>query len=195
MGKITVTKCISAATNQIIEGLYIVEPEVFGDHRGYFMETYHQQQFFDAGLTMKFVQDNQSASGKGVLRGMHFQVDHPQGKLIRVLQGVIYDAVVDLRRDSKTFGLWFGAELSKENHKQLYIPEGFAHGFYVCSEWAEITYKCTDFYHPGDEGGLPYNDSTLKIQWPILEGTMPVLSDRDKIWPAFSEQLRYFTNH
>lgn len=164
MGQIKVTKCP-------IEGLYIIEPTVHGDSRGYFMETYNQQDFREAGLDMNFVQDNQSLSTKGVLRGLHFQKEHPQGKLVRAIRGRVFDVVVDLRADSSTYGKWYGVELSAENKRQFYIPEGFAHGYLVLSDEAEFCYKCTDFYHPGDEGGLAWNDPDIGIEWPGLRGT------------------------
>lgn len=164
MGQIKVTKCP-------IEGLYIIEPAVHGDARGYFMETYNQRDMEEAGLTMNFVQDNQSCSTKGVLRGLHFQKEFPQGKLVRTVKGRVFDVAVDLRSDSKTYGQWYGVELSEENKKQFYISEGFAHGFLVLSDIAEFCYKCTDFYHPGDEGGLAWNDPAIGIQWPELTGT------------------------
>lgn len=156
MGKITVTPCD-------IEGLYVIEPTVFKDERGYFVETYNQNDMKEAGLDMVFVQDNQSMSTRGVLRGLHFQKQFPQGKLVRVVRGKVFDVAVDLRSDSKTYGKWFGVELSAENMKQFYIPEGFAHGFLVLSDEAEFCYKCTDFYHPGDEGGLAWNDQKLEL--------------------------------
>lgn len=164
MGQITVTKCP-------IEGLYIIEPQVHGDSRGYFMETYNQKDMQDEGLNMVFVQDNQSMSKKGVLRGLHFQKHYPQGKLVRVIKGKVFDVAVDLRQNSKSYGQWYGVELSEENKKQFYIGEGFAHGFLVLSDEAEFCYKCTDFYHPGDEGGLAWNDPDIGIQWPELKGT------------------------
>ena len=164
MGKITVTKCE-------IEGLCVIEPTVFKDERGFFMETYNQNDFKEAGLDMVFVQDNQSMSTKGVLRGLHFQKEFPQGKLVRVVRGAVFDVAVDLRASSKTFGKWFGVELSAENKKQFYISEGFAHGFLVLSETAEFCYKVTDFYHPGDEGGLAWNDPAIGIIWPMVSGT------------------------
>ena len=154
MGQIQVTHCE-------IEGLAIIQPTVHGDDRGYFMETYNQKDMQDAGLAMTFVQDNQSMSVKGVLRGLHYQINHPQGKLVRVIFGRVFDVAVDLRKNSQTFGAWHGEILSAENKKQFYIPEGFAHGFYVLSDTAEFAYKCTDFYHPGDEGGLRWNDPTI----------------------------------
>ena len=164
MGKIKVTKCP-------IEGLYIIEPQVFGDSRGYFMETYSKRDMEEAGLNMEFVQDNQSMSVKGVLRGLHFQKEHPQGKLVRVIKGRVFDVAVDLRKDSATYGKWYGVELTEDNKKQFYISEGFAHGFLVLSDTAEFCYKCTDFYHPGDEGGLAWNDPAIGIQWPELTGS------------------------
>ncbi len=162
-----------------IQGLCILEPAVHGDERGYFMETYNQRDLEEAGLTMRFVQDNQSLSRKGVLRGLHFQKEHPQGKLVRVLSGAVYDVAVDLRPDSATFGRWHGAELSAENKRQFYIPEGFAHGFYVLSESAEFFYKSTDFYYPGDEDGLMWNDPDLAIAWPLM-GPEPILAEKDR---------------
>lgn len=169
-----------------IEGLVIVEPTVFGDHRGYFMETYHQKDFFDAGLTMNFVQDNQSKSKKGVLRGLHFQKQNPQGKLVRVISGSVFDVAVDLRKGSATYGKWYGITLSAENQKQFYIPEGFAHGFLVLSDEAEFVYKCSRFYDKEDEGGLLWNDPDVGVDWPI--GDMKIiLSDKDKVNPRFCE--------
>jgi len=163
MGQIKVTKCP-------IEGLYIIEPTVHGDNRGYFMETYNQRDMQENGLNMVFVQDNQSMSVKGVLRGLHFQKEYPQGKLVRVIKGSVFDVAVDLRAGSETYGKWFGVELTEENKKQFYISEGFAHGFLVLSDTAEFCYKVTDFYHPGDEGGLAWNDPAIGIEWPRLTG-------------------------
>ena len=163
MGQIKVTKAP-------IEGLYIIEPTVFGDSRGYFMETYNLRDMAEAGLDMTFVQDNQSMSIKGVLRGLHYQINHPQGKLVRVIKGRVFDVAVDLRQGSATYGKWFGVELSEENKKQFYISPGFAHGFLVLSDVAEFCYKCTDFYHPEDEGGLAWNDPTIGIEWPEVVG-------------------------
>lgn len=163
MGQIKVTKAP-------IEGLYVIESTVHGDSRGYFVETYNQNDMHEAGLDMVFVQDNQSMSTKGVLRGLHFQKQYPQGKLVRVIQGTVFDVAVDLRAGSKTYGQWFGVELSEENNKQFYISEGFAHGFLVLSDVAKFCYKVTDFYHPGYEGGLAWNDPEIGIQWPKLEG-------------------------
>ena len=196
MSKITVTKCD-------IEGLYIIEPQVFADERGYFVETYNQKDFEEEGLNMVFVQDNQSMSKKGVLRGLHFQKEFPQGKLIRVIRGAVFDVAVDLRPESKTYGKWFGVELTAENKKQFYISEGFAHGFLVLSDEAEFCYKVTDFYHPGDEGGIAWNDPSIGIKWPQLvgeykgsaladgyamaDGTPLVLSEKDQKWSRLGE--------
>ncbi|HHW68653.1 MAG TPA: dTDP-4-dehydrorhamnose 3,5-epimerase [Epulopiscium sp.] len=167
-----------------IEGLYIIEPKVFGDERGYFMETYNYNDFKEAGLDMIFVQDNQSKSRKGVLRGLHFQKKHPQGKLVRVISGEVFDVAVDIRKDSPTFGKWYGITLSADNKKQFYIPEGFAHGFLVLSDEAEFVYKCTDFYHPEDESGIRWDDKEIGIKWPIdsLGNTNLVLSKKDEKW-------------
>ena len=164
----------------------VIEPEIHLDARGYFTESYNQKDMQEAGLNVDFVQDNQSGSVKGVLRGLHYQKEHPQGKLVRVIRGRVYDVAVDIRRGSVTYGKWFGIELSEENRKQLYIPEGFAHGFLVLSENAEFCYKCTDFYHPGDEGGIAWNDPTLGIQWPEIEGEYQ-LSEKDKNWKGLEK--------
>lgn len=180
MGKINVMKCP-------IEGLYIIEPAVYGDSRGYFMETYNQADMKAAGLDMTFVQDNQSMSTKGVLRGLHFQKQYPQGKLVRVIKGSVFDVAVDIRKGSATYGQWYGVELSEENKKQFYIPEGFAHGFLVLSDVAEFCYKCTDFYHPEDEGGIMWNDPAIGIQWPIEEGIELNISDKDKKWEGLKD--------
>ena len=169
-----------------IEGLYVIEPKVFGDKRGYFIETYHYEDFKAAGLSMVFVQDNQSSSGKGVLRGLHFQKTHPQGKLVRVLKGTVYDVAVDLRRNSPTYGQYKGVILSEENKRMIYVPEGFAHGYLVISDTAEFSYKCTDFYHPEDEGGILWNDPGIGIDWP-LDGMEPVLSDKDMKHPTLKQ--------
>jgi len=147
-----------------IKDLYVIEPTVFEDHRGYFMETYNENEFKKAGLNVDYVQDNQSKSKKGVLRGLHFQSKYPQGKLVRVIKGEVFDVAVDLRRNSETYGKWYGVILTEENKKQFYIPEGFAHGFLVLSDEAEFTYKCTDFYHPEDEGGIIWNDPDIGIE-------------------------------
>ena len=185
MGKITVEKNCGG-----IEGLYVITPQVFGDNRGYFMETYNYNDFAEAGIDVKFVQDNQSASTKGVLRGLHFQINHPQDKLVRVIRGEVYDVAVDLRRDSKTFGKWFGVVLSEENKKQFFIPKDFAHGFLVLSDEAEFCYKVTDFYHPNDEGGIMWDDADLGVDWPIPDGMTREdinLSEKDKKNPSFKE--------
>lgn len=175
MGKITVTPCE-------IEGLFVVEPTVFKDERGYFVETYNQNDFHEAGLDLTFVQDNQSMSVRGVLRGLHFQKQFPQGKLVRVIRGAVFDVAVDRREQSKTYGKWFGVVLSAENKKQFYIPEGFAHGFLVLTDEAEFAYKCTDFYHPDDEGGLAWNDPEIGIDWPIEAGMELIISEKDQNW-------------
>lgn len=199
MGQIRVTKTP-------IEGLFVIEPTVHGDSRGYFMETYNQNDMREAGLNMTFVQDNQSMSTKGVLRGLHFQKQFPQGKLVRVIRGKVFDVAVDLRVGSKTYGQWFGIELSEENKKQFYISEGFAHGFLVLSDVAEFCYKCTDFYHPGDESGLAWNDPEIGITWPSLQGaysgsadaegytlsdgTPLNISEKDRRWDTLKGALR-----
>ena len=169
MGKISVETCH-------IEGLKVITPQVFGDARGYFMETYNYN-----------VQDNQSASKKGVLRGLHFQINYPQDKLVRAIRGEVFDVAVDLRPGSKTYGQWYGVLLSEENKKQFFIPKNFAHGFVVMSDYAEFAYKCTDFYHPNDEGGLAWNDPQIGVEWPIPEGMELTLSDKDKKWGSFAE--------
>lgn len=184
MGKITVTPCD-------IEGLYVIEPTVFKDERGYFVETYNQNDMKEAGLDMVFVQDNQSMSTRGVLRGLHFQKQFPQGKLVRVVRGKVFDVAVDLRSDSKTYGKWFGVELSAENMKQFYIPEGFAHGFLVLSDEAEFCYKCTDFYHPGDEGGLAWNDPEIGVEWPLEEGVDLIISEKDQKWRGLKDTFKF----
>ena len=163
-----------------IAGLYIVEPLIHHDARGYFMETYNRADFHSAGLTMEFVQDNESRSSLGVLRGMHFQINHPQGKLVRVISGEVYDVAVDIRQGSGTYKQWVGAYLSAENKRQFYIPPGFAHGFLVTSDIAEFCYKCSEYYHPEDEGSLKWNDPEINIAWPITEGMEIILSAKDK---------------
>jgi dTDP-4-dehydrorhamnose 3,5-epimerase len=167
-------------TEAPIKGVYVIEPRVFGDSRGYFMETYNYEDFKAAGLDMIFVQDNQSFSTKGVLRGLHFQKTHPQGKLVRVIKGEVFDVAVDLRKASETYGKWYGVVLSEENKKQFYVPEGFGHGFLVLSDEAEFCYKCTDYYHPEDEGGLAWDDKDVGIQWPIEGIKEVILSEKDK---------------
>lgn len=202
MGQIQVDKNVGG-----IEGLCVIEPTVHGDSRGYFMETYNQKDMVEAGLAMKFVQDNQSCSVKGVLRGLHFQKEFPQGKLVRVVKGSVFDVAVDLRKNSKTYGKWYGVELTEENKKQFYIPEGFAHGFLVLSDIAEFCYKCTDFYHPGDEGGLAWNDPEICIEWPevvgeylgnasaagyqLADGTALNISDKDQLWLGLKDTFTF----
>lgn len=196
MGQIIVTKCP-------IEGLYIIEPAVHGDNRGYFMETYSQRDMQEAGLDMVFVQDNQSMSKKGVLRGLHYQKEHPQGKLVRVIRGRVFDVAVDIRVGSKTYGQWYGVELSEENKKQFYVSEGFAHGFLVLSDEAEFCYKVTDFYQPEDEAGLVWNDPDIGIKWPdvvgeyngtgsvtgyrMADGTKLNINERDQKWGTLKQ--------
>lgn len=180
MGKIVVETCE-------IEGLKVITPTVHGDSRGYFCETYHYEDYKAAGIADVFVQDNQSASSRGVLRGLHFQIEHPQAKLVRVIRGEVFDVAVDIRKGSSTYGKWYGVLLSEENKKQFYVPKNFAHGFLVLSDYAEFCYKCTDFYHPGDEGGIMYNDPVIGVKWPIPEGMKLILSERDTKWPAWQE--------
>ena len=167
-----------------IDGVVIVEPTAFGDDRGYFMETYQYNDFAAAGIDVKFVQDNQSMSKKGVLRGLHFQKQFPQSKLVRVIRGEVYDVAVDLREGSETYGKYVGVLLSAENKRQFFIPKNFAHGFLVLSDEAEFVYKVDDFYHPNDEGGLMWNDPTVGVEWPIEEGMEIILSDKDKLNPT-----------
>ena len=168
-----------------IPGLIEIQPKVFGDTRGMFFESYSLRDFEAAGIPAHFVQDNQSSSIKGVLRGLHFQITHPQGKLVRTIKGEVFDVAVDLRENSPTFGKWYGVTLSGEKQNQFYIPEGFAHGFLVLSDTAVFAYKCTDFYYPQDEGGLIWNDPDIGIQWPDL-GMEYILSDKDKKLPLFN---------
>ena len=200
MGQIQVTQCP-------IEGLFIIEPTVHGDERGYFMETYSLRDMKECGLNMVFVQDNQSMSRKGVLRGLHFQKQFPQGKLVRVIRGSVFDVAVDLRTASPTYGQWYGVELSEENKKQFYISEGFAHGFLVLSDVAEFCYKVTDFYRPGDEGGLAWNDPAIGIRWKdvvgdypgsascagytMTDGTPLNINERDQNWKGIGETFRF----
>lgn len=164
-----------------LPGVYLVEPRVFPDQRGFFLENWHAERYTQAGIAGPFVQDNYSHSTRGALRGLHYQLRHAQGKLVWVLQGEVFDVAVDIRRGSPTFGRWFGTLLSGENHRQLYVPAGFAHGFCVLSETADFLYKCTDFYAPGDEYGLRWDDPRLAIRWPI---TTPLLSDKDRQYPT-----------
>lgn len=174
-------------TETSIKDVYIIEPTVFGDERGYFMETYHKNEFKEAGLDLDFVQDNQSKSTKGVIRGLHFQYKNPQGKLVRVIKGEVFDVAVDLRKNSETYGKWVGVTLSESNKKQFYVPEGFAHGFLVLSDEAEFTYKCTDFYDPEDEGGILWNDPEIGIDWPVEGIDKIVLSEKDRKWKTLKE--------
>ena len=177
-------------TKTAIEGVVIVDVKSYGDARGYFMETYKRSDFVAGGIDTDFVQDNQSASVKGVLRGLHYQINHPQSKLVRVVEGAVFDVAVDLRNGSDTYGKWVGVELSAENRRQLFIPRGFAHGFLVLSEKAVFCYKCDDVYHPNDEGGLMWNDPAIGIEWPAMQGDSVfdegkvVLSEKDKKHPS-----------
>ena len=168
-----------------IKDVYIIDVKTFGDNRGYFMETYKEEDFKEAGLNYNFVQDNQSSSRKGVLRGLHFQKTHPQAKLVRVIKGEVFDVAVDLRKGSDTYGQWVGVLLSEENHRQFMIPRGFAHGFVVVSDYAEFAYKCDDVYHPEDKGGIMWNDPDIGIDWPDVEEI--VLSEKDKKHPLLKE--------
>ena len=201
MGQITVEKDLNG-----IRGLCLILPAVHGDSRGYFMETWSRRDMEEAGLGVDFVQDNQSCSAKGVLRGLHYQKQYPQTKLVRVIRGEVFDVVVDLRTDSLTYGKWHGELLTEENRKQFLIPRGFAHGFLVLSETAEFCYKCDDFWHPDDEGGIAWNDPEIGIEWPKLEGEyrgsasgegytadgVPLkLSGKDQLWPGIREAFRF----
>lgn len=202
MGQIRVERNLGG-----IEGLCIIEPTVHGDHRGYFMETYNSNDMKEAGIDRVFVQDNQSCSTKGVLRGLHFQKEYPQAKLVRAIKGSVFDVAVDLRSNSKTYGKWYGVELTEENKKQFLIPEGFAHGFLVLSDVAEFCYKVTDFWHEGDEGGLAWNDPEIGIEWPQLvgdysgsasaagytlaDGTPLNLSDKDQNWAGIEDTFKF----
>lgn len=183
MGNFTFEQCGD------FEGLYLVHTKKFGDARGYFMETYQKEEFAKGGITAEFVQDNQSSSTKGVLRGLHYQKQHTQGKLVRVLQGRVYDVVVDIRKGSKTYGQWYGVELSGEDATSFFVPAGFAHGFYVMSDTAEFFYKCTDYYDPTSEAGIAWNDESLQINWPIPAGETPIVSEKDTKHPKFSKDI------
>ena len=172
-------------TEPKIKDVFVIDVKIYGDNRGYFMETYKESDFFEAGLNYEFVQDNQSSSRKGVLRGLHFQKDHPQAKLVRVLSGEVFDVAVDLRKGSETYGQWIGVFLSGDNHRQFMIPRGFAHGFLVVSDYAEFAYKCDEFYHPKDEGGIAWNDPDVAVKWPDV-GEI-ILSEKDKTNPTLAE--------
>lgn len=172
-----------------IEGVYVITPKVYGDKRGYFFESYNKKDFLNAGININFVQDNESKSHRGVLRGLHFQKKYPQSKLVRVVKGEVFDVAVDLRKDSKTFGKYESVILSEENQKQFLIPKGFAHGFLVLSDEAKFVYKCDDFYHPEDEGGIIYNDPDININWPFLDNIE--LSEKDKKHSSFKEIYDY----
>ena len=201
MGQITIEKNVNG-----IEGLCVITPAVHGDSRGYFYESYNQNDMKEVGINIIFVQDNQSMSTKGVLRGLHFQKQYPQTKLVRVIKGAVFDVVVDLRSDSNTFGKWYGLEMTEENKKQLLIPRGFAHGFLVLSDIAEFCYKCDDFYHPNDEGGMAWNDPEIGIEWPKIEGqyngtasadgysidgTPLNLSEKDQNWLGIKDTFKF----
>lgn len=202
MGQIRVEKDVNG-----IQGLCVIAPAVHGDNRGYFMETYSQRDMEENGIDIVFVQDNQSMSTKGVLRGLHFQKQYPQTKLVRVIQGSVFDVAVDLRAGSDTYGKWYGIELTAENKKQFLIPRGFAHGFLVLSDTAEFCYKCDDFYHPNDEGGLAWNDPEIGVIWPELtgsyngtasaegytmaDGTPLNLSEKDQKWLGLKDTFRF----
>ena len=202
MGQITVDKNVGG-----IEGLCVITPAVHGDNRGYFMETYSQRDMEEAGLNIPFVQDNQSMSTKGVLRGLHFQKNFPQTKLVRAIKGSVFDVAVDLRSGSATYGKWYGVLLTEENKKQFLIPKGFAHGFLVLTDTAEFCYKCDDFYHANDEGGLAWNDPAIGIEWPELvgeyknsasaegytlsDGTPLNLSEKDQKWAVLKDTFAF----
>ena len=202
MGQITVEKNVGG-----IEGLCVITPAVHGDSRGYFMETYSQRDMAEAGIDIAFVQDNQSMSTKGVLRGLHFQKNYPQTKLVRAIKGSVFDVAVDLRADSATYGKWYGVLLTEENKKQFLIPKGFAHGFLVLTDTAEFCYKCDDFYHANDEGGLAWNDPAIGIQWPevvgeyhnsasaegytLADGTPLKLSEKDQKWAVLNDTFTF----
>lgn len=202
MGQVKVQKDVGG-----IHGLCVIEPQVHRDNRGYFVETYNQRDLEEEGLDMVFVQDNQSSSAKGVLRGLHFQKEFPQGKLVRVTKGRVFDVAVDLRANSDTYGKWYGVELTEDNFKQFYVPQGFAHGYLVLSDLAEFCYKCTDFYHPGDEGGLAWNDPEIGVDWMGVQGVYPGsasaegytledgtilnINERDQNWGGLKDTFRF----
>lgn len=170
-----------------LAGAYIIEPTVHADERGYFVKTYDEEEFKKKGLDFNFVQDDQSCSSKGVLRGLHFQKEHPQGKLIRVVRGTVFDVGVDLRKNSKTFGEWIGVELSDKNQKQLFLPRGFAHGFLALEDNSIFVYKVDELYYPCDEGGLAFDDKDIAINWPLDKIENLTMSDKDKRWPTLKE--------
>ena len=170
-----------------LSGVVLLKPKVFGDERGFFMESWNKDTFADAGISADFVQDNHSRSRQGILRGMHFQTEHTQGKLVRVTSGEVFDAVVDLRADSPTCGEWYGVTLTATGHEMLWVPPGFAHGFYVLSETADFLYKCTDYYHPASEMSLAWDDPSVAIEWPLVDGAAPELSAKDQAGRAFNE--------
>ena len=170
-----------------LEDVYLLQPQVFGDERGFFLETWNEQTFRAAGFDLNFVQDNHSRSARGILRGMHYQTVHTQGKLVRVTAGEVFDVAVDLRRGSSTLGQWYGVTLSAENHNMLWVPPGFAHGFYVTSDYADFLYKCTDTYHAGSEISLAWDDPTVGIEWPVPAGEKPQLSAKDAQGLAWAE--------
>lgn len=174
-----------------IPDVLILEPQVFGDARGFFLETWNSQTFADAGLDLNFVQDNHSRSGQGILRGMHYQIQNPQGKLVRVTSGKVFDVAVDLRQSSPTFGQWAGAELSADNHRMMWVPPGFAHGFYVMSESADFLYKCTDFYAPAYDRSLRWDDPTVGIEWPLINGAQPTISAKDEAGKSWQEADKF----
>lgn len=174
-----------------IPDVVLIEPKVFGDHRGFFMETWQRQVFAAAGIDQTFVQDNHSRSAHGILRGLHYQIEHPQGKLVRVISGEVFDVAVDIRKSSPTFGQWVGERLSAENRRMLWVPPGFAHGFYVLSEFAEFLYKCTEFYAPEHERSILWNDPALAIDWPLVNGAPPVLSAKDTTAPLLQNAEMY----
>ena len=178
-------------TNAKLPGVVLIEPKVFEDQRGFFFESYHKRLFNEQEISLEFVQDNHSRSKQGTLRGLHYQIQQPQGKLVRVILGEIYDVAVDLRKSSPTFGQWIGLFLSADNKKQLYVPPGFAHGFYVVSEWAEVLYKATDYYAPQWERTLLWNDTKLNISWPLREGELPILSPKDAAGSLFDQAEVY----
>lgn len=171
-----------------IPDVLLIEPKVFGDERGFFMETYSERVFAELGIHCRFVQDNHSRSRQGVLRGLHYQLGKPQAKLVRVIRGTVFDVAVDIRRGSPTFGKWVGVELSEENKRTLFVPEGFAHGFYVLSEEAEFCYKCSDFYAPSEERGIIWNDPDIGIAWPLLPGLAPQLSAKDAVYATLAQR-------